>query len=195
MNDRMNDTPHFRAQDPGDGAGVDPTLERALAEWGRRQGPPSAQAFVERVFKASRPAIAARRGTRRPTSQIEAGGRFRRVWRSPMPARLALAAGLVLALLLPATLDLGGGGASRSGSQNESVAALETAEVIGGVSASEPLLLAMIDPDAANWEDIAGHESGVDLYAVLESGRAGLDDYLLELDAIFGTLDGVGEEM
>jgi len=67
--------------------------------------------------------------------------------------------------------------------------------VIGGVSASEPLLLAMIDPDAANWEDIAGHEPGVDLYAVLESGRAGLDDYLLELDAIFGTLDGVGEEM
>jgi len=213
MNDRH---PTPRAGSPADGESTssDPVLERALEGWGRRaRGDDAAgRKLAQRVFAASRTSIAARRTASAgsvatpsvvsPHDDGRVGRRGPRPVRAsasgmpmmPMPARLALAASLLVALLVPATLDPDVGEAR---SEDAAVVAttFEAAESLGATSASEPLLLALIEPDTASWEDVAGHESGVDLYAVLESGRAGLDDYLLELDAIFGTLDGAGEEM
>lgn len=174
------------------------SLDAALTAWGRAERLRGVDdGLVERVFVASVPAIAARRTSisRRPDAARSGPATSRFRWWSATPARVALAAGVLVALLLPATLDLETPSGSVSDAAAVSVAMEEVAEPIGGTSTSEPLLLAFIEPGTASWEDVAGHESGTDLYALLESGRAGLDDYLLELDAILGTLDGAGEGM
>jgi len=181
-----------------DTASEERSLDAALTAWGRAERLRGVDdGLVERVFVASVPAIAARQASisRRPDAARSGPATSRSRWWSATPARLALAAGVLVALLLPATLDLETPSGSVSDAAAVSVAMEEVAEPIGGTSTSEPLLLAFIEPDTASWEDVAGHESGTDLYALLESGRAGLDDYLLELDAILGTLDGAGEGM
>lgn len=200
MNDRHQSSPH----DDSRLESFDPSLENLLDDWGRlARGDHAADRVADRVFEASRSAISVRRAARDATPRQAVGGTrpayrrspLRPAWYALLPARFALAAGVLAALLLPATLDLDG---SRESSTELALAAsttLEAAEPLGGMSASEPLLLAMMEPGTASWEDVVGHQPGVDLYAVLESGRAGLDDYLSELDAIFGTLDGAGEEM
>ena len=200
MND-MND--RVRSESNAPRSSADPELTRALDDWGRRERQRALDdGLADRVFAASRSAIGARspqrgRPLRQASHQVSGRPAFtaaRSAWRMVLPARVALAAGVLAALLIPAMIDLGGGRSPRLETARGIVPGLDTTP-LGGTSSSEPLLLAIFEPDSASWDDVAGHEPGVVLYAVLESGRAGLDDYLSELDAIFGTFEDAGEGM
>lgn len=159
-------------------------VEALLAIWAEANAAPPD--LADRVFKASRHSIAARRAVR-PTL----GERVGELLSLFSPPRLALAALLIAALAMPTVLLFDRPATDSSveiAAAAEFPPAVETT-LLAESPLGEPLLVAMLEPVSADWSDVLGHEPGVELLSVIETRGRGLDDYTAELEAIFGAIE------
>jgi hypothetical protein len=163
------------------------TLDATLSRWGAASAGDSA-GIADRVFRASRGHLVGS-GASAAGTVVRAGSAWQEAWRSWLaPARLALAASLVGALLLAVvwTERSAVDGASVPGGPGVLVTMLDEPPI------SEPILLAMLNGPAsgviewpiAEWED-AG--AGSELLSLLRTRGSGLDDYASEIEFIVGS--------
>jgi hypothetical protein len=163
------------------------TLDAALARWGAASGTEVA-GIADRVFEASRTHLRQTAPTSAGRAAVRSGSAWQEAWRSWLaPARLALAASLVGALLLAVvwTERSAVDGMAGSSGPNGLVALLDEPPI------SEPILLAMLGGSSsgviewpiAEWDD-AG--AGSELLSLLRTRSAGFDDYASEIEFIVG---------
>ncbi len=151
-------------------------LDAALRAWGASQR--SDPRLAERVIAASRPHLPPRVAMP-PVARLRWAG----------PARFALAASLLGALLLASFW--GGTPPAAPAGDHRGLAAIPP---LDDAPLSEPLLLAMLDGDAAvsiggsplAWKELDREDAGGDLLSVVFTRESGLDDYAAEIESILG---------